>query len=115
MSVKHIKKYFNQICNDYSEMLDVIHELEEEVSKKIISQECLDNTLKPMEKMKENYLRWSYMMYLLNLPDKKKKQPRYKKQFERVIKSIPDKDTIDGVLEENRNSIQDLRSNIESL
>ena len=115
MSVKHIKKYFDQIANDYTEMLDVIHELEEAVSENIISQEKLDETVKSVEKLKENYMRWSYMMYLLNMPNKKDKKKVYEKRMEKVLKSIPKKDRVDSVLLENKDCINQFKTDINNL
>ena len=115
MSVKHIKKYFDQISNDYLEMIDVIHELEKEVSEKIISQEKLDETLKNVEKLKENYMRWSYMMYLLNMPNKKEKQRVYEKRMKNVLSKIPEKDKINNVLNENRSQINTFQKTIKDI
>lgn len=115
MSVKHVKKYFDQIANDYTEMLDVIHELEEAVSENIISQEKLDETVKSVEKLKENYMRWSYMMYLLNMPNKKDKKKVYEKRMEKTLKSIPKKDRIDGVLQEDKDNIKEFKDKIHAI
>ena len=81
MSVKHVQKEFLKICNDYHEMVETLHELEQELADKVISEETYNRMIAPVEQMKANYLRWSYMIYLLNLPNKKEKQKRYKKQF----------------------------------
>lgn len=93
-------------------MIDVIHELEEEVSKNIISQEKLDETLKSVDKLKENYMRWSYMMYLLNLPNKKDKKKVYEKRMEKFINKIPKKDRIKQVLEENTSCLTKFRESV---
>lgn len=115
MSVKHVKEYFNKISNDYIEMLDVLHELEEAVSENIISQEKLDETTKSVEKLKENYLRWSYMMYLLNQPNKKDKKKVYERRMEKALKQIPDKDKTDSIIQENKNCIKSFKKEINDL
>lgn len=115
MSVKHIKKYFDQIANDYTEMLDVIHELEKAVSENIVSQEKLDETVKSVERLKENYMRWSYMMYLLNLPNKKDKKKVYERRMEKFLSKIPKKDRIDNILKEDRDSIQQFKEKIDEI
>lgn len=115
MSVKHVKKYFDQISNDYIEMLDVIHELEQAVSENIVSQEKLDETVKSVERLKDNYMRWSYMMYLLNLPNKKEKKKVYEKRMSNFLSKIPKKDRIDEVLKENKNSIKEFKDKIHSI
>ena len=115
MSVKHVKEYFDKISNDYLEMLETVHELEEAVSQNIISQEKLDATVSSVEKMKENYLRWSYMMYLLNMPNKKDKKKVYEKRMEKVLSKIPKEHKIDSILKENRDSIDTFKEKIKEL
>lgn len=115
MSVKHIKKYYEQISNDYVEMLDAFHELEDLVAQQILSQEKLDETTKVINNLKENYMRWSYMMYLLNLPNNKEKKKSYEKRFSKQLDKIPKKDRIENVLQENKASISDLKKGINNL
>lgn len=115
MSVKHVKEYFNQISDDYVEMLDTVHELEEMVSNNIISQEKLDETIKVVEKLKDNYMRWSYMMYLLNQPNKKDKKKSYEKRMDKFLKTIPKKDRIESVLNEDKETIQSFKTSISQL
>lgn len=106
MSVKHIKQEFNKICKDYHEMLEVLHDLEEAVSENVISEERFKELSAPIEVVKTNYLRWSYMMFLLDMPNKKSKQKKYKKQF-----SEPP--YIDR--KENTSEINKLRDNISEI
>lgn len=115
MSVKHIKEYYEKISNDYAEMLDVVHELEEEVSNNIISQEKLDEIVKSVEQLKDNYMRWSYMMYLLNMPNKKDKKKVYEKRLEKAMKNIPKKYSTEATLKENRENITEFRKNIHNM
>ena len=115
MSVKHIKEYFNQISNDYVEMLDTFHELEDLAAQEIISQEKLDETTQVINNLKENYLRWSYMIYLLNLPNKKEKRKSYEKRLSKELEKIPKKDRIENVLQENKTSIKEFKDNIRKL
>lgn len=115
MSIKHVKKYFDQIATDYTEMLDVVHELEEAVSENIVSQEKLDETMKVVERLKENYMRWSYMMFLLNQPNKKDKKKSYQKRMEKELEKIPKKDRIDETLEENKTCIKQFKNEIHKM
>ena len=115
MSVKHVKKYFDKISNDYVEMLDTLHELEEAVAQNIISQETLDATAKSVEQLKDNYLRWSYMIYLLNQPNKKDKQQVYQKRMSKVLKEIPENCKIENTFKENRQNINTLKADIQNI
>ena len=85
MSVKHIEQEYDRICNDYKEMVESLHDLEDLVSQNVVSQEKVDNIKESLEIIKANYMRWSWVMHLLNLPNNKKKQKKYNKQFSKRI------------------------------
>lgn len=106
MSVKHIKNEFDKICKDYHEMLEVLHELEDAVSENVISEERFKELSAPIETVKTNYLRWSYMMYLLDLPNNKNKQKKYRGQK----KQPPYVDR-----EENATKTEELKNNIREI
>lgn len=108
MSVKHIKKEYERICADYHEMLESIHELEELVSEKAISPERIDELKAPLETMKANYMRWSYVMHLLNMPNKKQKLDRYNKQHSYIKMDKTEH-------EEDMEAISQFKSGINSL
>ena len=105
MAVKHIVKYYNQICEQYTDMLNEIRDFEEEARRGMIEPERLDQIKEDIKPMKDNYERWAYMMYLLNLPAKKSKQKKYVRQNNKLLASISDKNKIDAVLAENKESI----------
>ena len=110
MAVKHIKEYYNQICNQYLDMLKEIKDFEEESKKGLIEPERLDKIKEDIEPMKNNYERWSYMMFLLNKPSRKSKHKKYEEQNKKFLKSIKDSNKIDAVLEENIKSIKSINS-----
>jgi hypothetical protein len=41
MSKKDVNAYFNKICEDYHELIETLHEMEEEASKGLLSPEKL--------------------------------------------------------------------------
>ena len=85
MSVKHIEQEYDRVCNDYKDMIESLHDLEDLVSQNIVSQEKVDNIKESLETIKNNYMRWSWVMHLLNLPNRKNKQKKYNKQFSKRI------------------------------
>lgn len=85
MSVKHVKNYFDQICDLYHELFENLKELQQEAEQGLISPEKFEQYKKTIEPIKTNYERWSYMMFLLNLPNKKEKQKVYKKSRKEEI------------------------------
>ena len=50
--------------------------------------ELLGVSRQMVSKLKENYMRISYIIYLLNMPNKKEKKKSYTKQYENKINKI---------------------------
>lgn len=82
MSKKHVEEYFKVIADQYSEMIDLLKELEQQYETNIIEPERLDKIKESIIPLKTNYQRISYIMYLLNMPNKKEKQKKYIKALE---------------------------------
>lgn len=112
MSVKHVKDYYLKITQDYHNMTQVLQELEKSVADDKISE--LNNNI-PMIKqqvaqLKENYLRISYIMFLLNMPNRKEKRAKYVKREHKKIDDIPKEHQLIGVLREDKSIIDNLKS-----
>ena len=101
MSIKHVEEYYNQICRQYQEMLDDIKDLEKECTEGIVEPERIDRLKEQIAPIKNNYERWSYMMFLLHQPNRKSKVKRYQKQNEKLLKSLSKENSLDSILEEN--------------
>lgn len=114
MSVKHIKEYYNKICDDYHEILESLHELEEEAQNNLVPPEAVENLEKLVKPMKDNYERWSYMVFLLNMPNKKEKKKKYRRQFKKITDEFEDNNDIDAIHRENMRCKEDLKNAFKS-
>jgi len=74
MSKKHVEDYFNQICDDYHELVSTLNELQEQCETTVVPPEKIENLKHIIEPIKDNYERISYIMFLLNMPNKKEKK-----------------------------------------
>ena len=68
MAKSHIIKYFLEVEYQYLEMLDTLKELKELVAEGKVPAETLESEVENVNKLKENYERISYIMFLLNQP-----------------------------------------------
>lgn len=107
MSRKDVENYYNLICNDYHELLTTLNELEEAVKENMVSPERLDNMKVLFEPIKNNYMTWSYLMYLLNKPVKKSKHKRYEGQNKHLV---DDKFSPEQALKENGVILNELKN-----
>lgn len=108
MAVKHIKEYYNEVCNQYSEMLSEIRDFEKEASQGLIEPERLDQIKESIKPLMNNYQTLSYIMFLLNKPSRKEKEKRYERQNKKLLRKIEKQFTKDGILKENTEVIDKL-------
>ena len=109
MAYKHIKEYYDKICEQYLEMKDEIRDFEIEAQNNIMEPERLDMIKEQIKPLMDNYERWSYMMYLLNLPVKKSKQKAYQERNKKFISNLNKNNSLQSVLEENKQVINKMR------
>lgn len=105
MSVKAVRKYYDQICEQYHEMIELIHDLEREAEQDLVEPERIERLKEQVAPIKQNYERWTYMMFLLNQPERKPKHEKYRRQNLRLLQNLDKQNDLDSVLEENKASL----------
>ena len=106
MSKKDVDNYFNSVVNTYKEMLDALHDLEDECSKGIVDPDKIDQMKLLIEPIKQNYLTWSWMMFLLNKPVRKRKHKKYEEiNLNRLLELDNSKDFHPDTINKNNKSI----------
>ena len=106
MSVKAVKKYYDQICDQYKEMMDNIRELEADAENNLVEPERIERLKEQVAPIKENYERISYIMFLLNQPTRKSKQPRYKEANKKFLSTLNPKNSTESVLKETEDFVK---------
>ena len=109
MSVKHVKAYYEEICEQYHEMIENLRDFEKECEQNIVSPERLDQLKQMIVPLKTNYERISYIIFLLNQPDKKEKQKKYQRQNAKLLKAIDKMNTLNGVKAENNTVLNNMK------
>lgn len=84
MAKRHIVEYFDKVANQYSEMLSELKDFENECNNNLVEPEQFEQFKKVLEPIKNNYMTWSYVMYLLNLPNRDKKVKSVKRRSKHV-------------------------------
>lgn len=80
MALKQVKDYYKSIEKLYFDMLHSLEEMNEEFKKGNVTEEELNKLLTPVNNIKDNYLRLSYIMYLFYQPNREKKVKKFEKQ-----------------------------------
>ena len=111
MSKKHVDEYFNKVVHDYKEMLDTIHELEEECSKGLVDPDKVEQMKELIKPLKNNYMTLSWIMYLFNQPNKKQKKRKYEQVQLPIMNNIDPKNERhpEAIHEENKKVINELK------
>ena len=111
MAIKHVREYYERMVSDYVEMKRVLEEMEK------LSEEKASIALSNIEQIREqvkileaNYKRLSYIMFLLNQPNKESKKQRYLAREKKKLSDIPVSDREEAVIEENTRILETLKS-----
>ena len=106
MSIKHVNEYYKQICDQYKEMFEDIKDLEKEAETGLIEPERVERLKEQVAPIKQNYERWTYMMFLLHQPNRKEKIKKYQRQNTKLLNSLSNSNSLEAVIEENENAMQ---------
>ena len=74
MAKSHLIQYYLEVEHQYLEMLSILEELKELVKEGKVPPEAYEQEEDGVNKLKENYERLAYMMFLLNQPQRKSKK-----------------------------------------
>lgn len=102
MSKRDVEKYYETICNQYHDLLNELRDFEEEATKGLIEPERLDTIKESLKPLVANYERVSYIMFLLNQPNKKEKKKKYIKQISKKLSQLDKNNSIESTIEENK-------------
>ena len=108
MAVKHIKEYYEHICNQYVQMNEELKEFQKEVETGLIEPERLDNLKAVIEPLKNNYMTLSWIMYLLNKPQRDKKDKAYQKRTKKFTDSLDKNFDKESILKQNEEVIKSI-------
>ena len=101
MAVKHIREYYNQVCDQYMQMQDEIKDFQQEAEKGLIEPERLEQIKKTIEPLKNNYMTLSWIMYLLNKPQRESKEKAYEMRNKKFLKTLDKRFNQEGIIAEN--------------
>ena len=108
MAVKHIKEYYEQVCNQYIQMNEELREFQKEVENGLVEPERIENLKAIIEPLKNNYMTLSWIMYLLNKPQRESKERAYQQRTKKFMAEMDKKFSKEGILAENEEVIKNI-------
>lgn len=107
MSLKHVNMYFLEIEHQYLEMLATLKEVDPLFKNGEISEEVYQNIQEEVKKLKENYERIAYIMFLLKKPNKKsKREAEISKSWYKALKTS----SKEAIINENNDVLSHIKS-----
>ena len=113
MAKKDIEIYYEQVCSQYNEMIQNLNDMEQYAKENIIEPERIDKLKAMIEPIKNNYMTLSYIMFLLNAPNKNNKLNRYIKQNKKYLSSIDSRYHKQAILDRSQKIIDAISLNME--
>lgn len=111
MAIKHVREYYERMVSDYAEMKHVLGEMEKLSEEKAsVAMNNIEQIREQVKVLEANYNRLSYIMFLLNQPNKEKKKSKYFKQEKKKLNKIPINDRKEAVIDENTKVLEMLKS-----
>ena len=77
MAIRDVKEYYFKMLSQYMEMKADLADFEQALKDGFITEEQMQAAFAEVDRVQQNYERLSYIMYLLNLPNRKSKQKKY--------------------------------------
>ena len=108
MAVKHIKEYYEQVCNQYILMNEELKDFQKEVENGLVEPERIENLKKMIEPLKNNYMTLSWIMYLLNQPNRDSKERAYQKRNKKLIASLDKNFNKESIMKQNDEVIKSI-------
>ena len=77
MAIRDVKEYYFKMLSQYMEMKADLADFEQALKDGFITEEQMQAAFAEVDRVQQNYERLSYIMYLLNLPNRKSKHKKY--------------------------------------
>lgn len=114
MALKQVKDYYKSVEKLYFDMVHSLEGMQEEFSKGNVTEEELNKLLIPVNNIKDNYLRLSYIMHLFYEPNRRKKIPAYNKQERKIVNVFKqNKITKEQDLQESEYALKEFKKHLE--
>ena len=85
MAIRDVREYYYTMLAQYLEEKQNLEDFSEALRDGLITEEQMQNALENVANLEENYHRLTYIMYLLNMPNRATKKPVYIRQHKSIL------------------------------
>lgn len=116
MAVRDIKNYYYTMLDQYCQEKENLADYEQAFKEGYITEDQLSEAKDYFAKLEENFERVKYIIFLLDAPNRKAKQPKYNKQHAKELAEFEAKNaTLAQVEAENKQLMTDINSELDKL
>jgi hypothetical protein len=116
MAIKDVRNYFYTMLAQYIEEKQNLADFEEALKNGFITEEQMQEALETVADLENNYHRLVYIMYLLDMPNRKSKKAGYVRQYQTVLDELKRLGAdIDSIKNENSDALIHFKAKLEAL
>lgn len=116
MAIRDVKDYYFKMLSQYMEMKGDLADFEQALKDGFITEEQMQAAFEEVNKVQQNYERLSYIMYLLNLPNRKSKRKKLTTIDDALVVEFKNrKADIESVSVENRDALKAFKDEMKRL
>jgi hypothetical protein len=116
MAIKDVRNYFYTMLVQYLEEKQNLADFEEALKDGRITEDQMQEVMDIVAGLEENYHRLVYIMYLLDMPNRKTKKAGYVKQYKPILDELKRLGAdIDSVKAENSDALIHFKAALDSM
>lgn len=116
MAIKDVRNYFYTMLVQYLEEKQNLADFEEALKAGNITEDQMQDAMEVVAGLEENYHRLVYIMYLLDMPNRKSKKAGYVRQYKPILEELKRLGAdIDSIKAENSDALVHFKAVLESL
>ena len=116
MAIKDVRNYYYTMLAQYLEEKQNLADFEEALKAGNITEEQMQDAMDIVAGLEENYHRLAYIMYLLEMPNRKSKKVGYVRQFKPILDELKRMGAdIDSIKEENSDALIHFKAVLNSM
>lgn len=116
MALKDVRDYYYSMLAQYLEEKQNLEDFAEGLKEGFITEEQMQEAVEIVEKLEENYHRLTYIMYLINMPNRPSKKTGYTNQHQAILNEFKrlGADT-DSVVSENEDMLKHFKATLKAM
>lgn len=116
MAIKDVKYYFYTMLAQYIEEKQNLADFEAALKEGLITEDQMQEALETVAQLEVNYHRLAYVMYLLDMPNRKSKKASYVKQYKTILDELKRLGAdIDSIKNENSDALIHFKAALKAL